>query len=136
MLYSYPSQNEFVNSSSIIKLKCSYVWWGLIVVSCDCKLGCTLLVKLLAYSVFEEDSTLCGIPSGSKPAFGCLPALESSLKQFFNTFFIEFSCKVTKKHRKSTKKVENGPKTKYQTAFWCTQHPKTGQITQHLFLKA
>ena len=46
-------------------------------------------------------------------------------------FFLDFKRKITEKHLKLTKEVENGQKRVIQPAFGCAQHPKAGQTTQH-----
>ena len=68
--------------------------------------------------------------------FACRPALRSRQKPrflaHFQTFFSDFSCEITEKALKWTKKVKKRLKKRFQPAFGCTQHPKAGRNTQQL----
>ena len=44
--------------------------------------------------------------------------------------------KITEKHQKCTKKVENTKNEVFQPAFGCMQHPKAGLNTHWFYLKA
>ena len=43
------------------------------------------------------------------------------------TFFVDFSCEITEKALKLTKKVEKRLKKMFRPAFACAQHPKAGR---------
>ena len=49
----------------------------------------------------------------------------------FRRFFSDFSCEITEKALKWTKKVEKRLKKRFRPAFRCAQHPKAGRNTQH-----
>ena len=50
----------------------------------------------------------------------------------FQTFFVDFSCEITEKALKWTKKVEKRLKKRFRPALGCAQHPKAGRNTQQI----
>ena len=94
------------------------------------------LINLNVVKKSTEKRWFRDTPSGSRPAFACRLALESSQKLkkyiYFKTFSLDFRRKITGKGLKWTKKVENRWKKVFQLAFGYAQDPKAGQNTQHL----